>query len=158
MTLIDPARLGTLNAARLGATGAASQAAADAARLRAAGASGTQPTGAAFRVAAEVESGAAEATIPLTDATPVALGVMLAAEALDRDPARDRAARRHGLVVLAGLTALQRALLEGGDLAVSLDRLAALLADMPPAVDPRLAGLLDTIALRVRVELARLGR
>lgn len=149
MTMIDPARLGT--------TGAASQTAADAARLRAAGASGTQQTGAAFRVAAEAEAGTAEAAIPLTDATPVALGVMLAAEALDRDAVRDRAARRHGLVVLAGLTALQRALLEGGDLAVSLDQLAALLADMPPAVDPRLAALLDMVALRVRVELARLG-
>jgi hypothetical protein len=59
-------------------------------------------------------------------------------------------------VVLAGLTALQRALLEGGDSAVSLERLAALLADMPQAVEPRLAALLDTIVLRVRVELARL--
>jgi hypothetical protein len=51
---------------------------------------------------------------------------------------------------------LQRALLEGGDSAVSLERLAALLADMPQAVEPRLAALLDTIVLRVRVELARL--
>jgi hypothetical protein len=91
----------------------------------------------------------------------VSLGAMLAAEALDQGPARDRAARRQGQAVLAGLTTLQRALLEdgnqGGDPAASLKRLAALIADMPPASDPRLAALVGTIVLRARVELARLG-
>jgi hypothetical protein len=84
---------------------------------------------------------------------------MLAAEALDRGPARDRAARRRGQAMLGGLTTLQRALLEDGDqdCAESLHRLAALIADMPQADDPQLAALLDAIALRARVELARLG-
>jgi hypothetical protein len=140
MTPIDLVRLGTSGAGR----------------LRGAGTAGMQQAAGAFRVAAESDSGMAEAASQLADTTPVSLGVMLAAEALDRDAVRDRAARRHGLVVLAGLTALQRAMLEGGDSAVSLERLAALLADMPRAVEPRLAALLDTIVLRVRVELARL--
>ena len=100
----------------------------------------------------EAGSAAAEATAPPADVAPVSLSVMLAAEALDQD-----AARRKGQVVLAGLTALQRALLDGGDQAASLDRLASLVADMPQAAEPRLAALLDTIVLRARVELARLG-
>jgi hypothetical protein len=145
MTMIDTARLGATDAARLRATGAAAP-------------PGTRQAGVAFRVAEAAESGAAEAAAPLADAAPVSLGVMLAAEALDREATRDRAARRQGHVVLAGLTALQRALLEGGDQAALLDRLALLVADMPLAVEPRLAALLDTIVLRARVELARLGR
>jgi hypothetical protein len=140
MTPIDPLRLGPSGAGR----------------LRAVAAPGMQQAAGAFQVAAESESGTADAASQVADTTPVSLGVMLAAEALDRDAVHDRAARRHGLVVLGGLTALQRALLEGGDTAVSLERLAALLADMPHAVEPRLAALLDTIVLRVRVELARL--
>jgi hypothetical protein len=140
MTPIDLVRLGTSGVGR----------------ARVAAAPGTQQGAGAFRVAAESDPGTAEAASQLADTTPVSLGVMLAAEALDRDAVHDRAARRHGLVVLAGLTALQRALLEGGDSAVSLERLAALLSDMPQAVEPRLAALLGTIVLRVRVELARL--
>ena len=143
MTPIDSVRFGTTGAGRLRGAGAAA-------------APGMQPAAGAFRVAAESGSGTAEAASPLADTTSVSLGVMLAAEALDRDAVHDRAARRHGLVVLGGLTALQRALLEGGDTAASLERLAALLADMPRAAEPRLAALLDTIVLRVRVELARL--
>ncbi len=95
---------------------------------------------------------------PLGEATPVTLGAMLLAEALDGDALRDRAARRHGQVVLAGLTALQRVLLEGGDQALMLERLEGLIADMPEASDPRLAAVLGSIVLRERVELARLGR
>jgi len=143
MTPIDPVRMATSGTGRVRGAGAAAP-------------SGMPQAAGAFRVAAESGSGTAEATSPLADTTPVSLGVMLAAEALDRDAVHDRAARRHGLVVLAGLTALQRALLEGGDTAASLERLAALLADMPRAVEPRLAALLDAIVLRVRVELARL--
>ena len=125
-------------------------------RVRAAATPGMQQGAGAFRVATESDAGTAEAASQVADTTPVSLGVMLAAEALDRDAVHDRAARRHGLVVLGGLTELQRALLHGGDTAVSLERLAALLADMPHAVEPRLAALLETIVLRVRVELARL--
>ncbi len=143
--MIDTARLGATDAARLRATGTAAP-------------QGTRQAGVAFRLAETAEGGAAEAAAPLADAAPVSLGVMLAAEALDREAARDREARRQGQVVLAGLTALQRALLVGSDQAASLDRLASLVADMPVAVEPRLAALLDTIVLRARVELARLGR
>jgi hypothetical protein len=144
MSPIDPVRQGASGTGRVRAAGTAA-------------ASGAQGASGTFRVSADSGAGAADAASPLADASPVSLGMMMAAEALDRDAARDRAARRHGMVVLAGLTSLQRALLEGvGDAAVSLEQLAALIADMPPAVDPRLAVLLDTIVLRVRVELARM--
>ncbi len=143
MTPIDPVRRGISGVGRARATGAAA-------------APGMQQAGGVFQVAAESDSGAAEGASPLAEATPVSLGMMMAAEELDRDATRDRAARRHGLVMLGGLTALQRALLGGNDTAASLDQLGALLADMPPAADPRLAALLDTIVLRVKVELALL--
>jgi hypothetical protein len=113
--------------------------------------------GGAFRVP-EDAADAAEQAGAIGEATPVMLGVMLAAEALERDTVRDQAARRHGHIMLAGLTALQRALLEMDDDKVALERLEGLLGDMPKAADPRLAALLAAIVLRVRVELARMGR
>ena len=145
MTMMNATRLGVTNARCIGGTGATATL-------------GSRQTGAAFQVAEESSSGA-EAPAPLADVAGVSLGAMLAAEALDRRPARDRAARRHGQAVLAGLTTLQRALLGDNDqdCTPSLQRLAALIADMPQADDPQLAAFLDTITLRARVELARLG-
>jgi len=148
MTMIDAARLRTTGPARAGnAAGAAS---------------GTRPSGGAFHVADGPDegagSGAADAAAPLVDTAAVSLGTMLAAEALDRGATHDRTARRKGQVLLAGLAALQRALLGGGDPAEVVERLARLLDDIPQAADPRLAALLGTIVLRARVELARLGR
>lgn len=144
MTMIDATRLRATDTARPRAAGAA-------------GARGARQAGVAFQVAETAEPGAAAAAAPLADAAPVSLGVMLAAEALDREAAGDRAARRQGQVVLAGLTTLQRALLAGGDPAACLERIALLVSDMPVAAEPRLAALLATIVLRARVELARLG-
>jgi hypothetical protein len=147
MTIIDAARI---DAARLGVTDPARRGAVNPAR-----------PGAAFHVADAAGSDAAEAAsraaTSVGDTTPVSLGVMLAAEALDRDAVHDREARRRGRVVLAGLAALQRALLDGGDLAGTVERLARLIEEMPEAAEPRLAALLGSIVLRARVELARLG-
>lgn len=145
MTPIDAARLAAMNAPRLRPTGATAPA-------------GPAPAGSGFRVEEAAEGETTEAAVSVVEAAPVSLGLMLAAEALERKSARDRAARRHGQVVLAGLTTLQRALLDGGDHTASLDRLAALVADMPQATEAQLAALLGTIVLRARVELARLGR
>ncbi len=144
MTMMNVPRVGVAASGRIRGTGATTT-------------TGSRQTGTAFQVAEETAS--AEAASPLADIATVSLGAMLAAEALDRGPARDRAARRHGQAVLAGLTSLQRALLDDHpqDGAASLHRLQALIADMPQADDPQLAALLDTIALRARVELARLG-
>ena len=133
----------------------------DATRLRATGGAGsvaTRPASSGFRVEDEGGTGEPEAAGPLGGVSSVSLGVMLAAEALDREPPRDQAARRQGHAVLSGLTALQRALLDGGDQAAVLERLTSLVADMPVASEPRLAALLSAIVLRARVELAMLER
>jgi hypothetical protein len=145
MTGIDATRPRAGSATRLDATGGA-------------GAAATRPAGVAFRVEEEAATGEAEAAGPLAGVSSVLLGVMLAAEALDREPPHDQAARRKGHAVLSGLTALQRALLEDGDPAAVLERLTSLIADMPVATEPRLAALVSAIVLRARVELALLER
>jgi len=143
MTIIDVARLRATGPARRGAVNPAHP-------------------GAAFHVADAAGSDATEtapgAATSVGETAPVSLSVMLAAEALDRDATSDREARRRGRVVLAGPAALQRALLDGADLAGTVERLARLIDDMPQAAEPRLAVLLGSIVLRARVELARLGR
>ncbi len=88
-------------------------------------------------------------------ATPAAaLDAMLALQEAEAESVRDRAARRHGKALLEALAALQHALL-GGEEGPALQRLAALLAAMPEAADPRLGAVLRAVALRAQVELAR---
>ncbi len=66
----------------------------------------------------------------------------------------DEEARRHGWALLEELTGLQRALLDGSD-SGSLERLEALSRIGPEDVDPALAGVVSSIRLRARIELAR---
>jgi hypothetical protein len=131
-------------------------------RSRASGAVNPAHPGAVLQVADAAGSDATEAApraaTSVGETAPVSLSVMLAAEALVRDATHDREARRRGRVVLAGLAALQRALLDGGAVAGTVERLARLIDDMPQAAEPWLAVLLGSIVLRARVELARLGR
>lgn len=82
------------------------------------------------------------------------LSGLLALQETDPD-VRDRSARRRGQDILAALAELQRALLAGGGSADVLGRLAALTADLPRALDPRLERILAAITLRARVEMAR---
>lgn len=84
------------------------------------------------------------------------LDVTLAAEALDQAGRHNAAARHQGAAVLRGLGTLQPTLL-GGDPRTALAELAQLLTDLPPAPNPRRAEVLNSIALRARVELARHG-
>ena len=94
---------------------------------------------------------------PAEAAAPATLAGLLALQEAAAPAPRDRAARRHGQVLLGGLAALQRALLGAGGAGAALDHLATLLAAAPPADEPGLAALLDAIALRCRIELARHG-
>ncbi len=66
----------------------------------------------------------------------------------------DREARRHGQAVLDALAGLQLAQL-GGDPRASLSGLADLAAAPRPASDPGLEEVLQAIAARAAVELAR---
>jgi len=73
---------------------------------------------------------------------------------------RDQAARQRGHDLLGALGRLQRALLgaEGVDapgLGASRAAMQDLLDGLPDAADPVLAGIVQAIALRARVELAR---
>jgi hypothetical protein len=89
-------------------------------------------------------------------AVPASLGAMLALQEAGAEPARDRAARRHGQAMLKLLAALQRAMLQGGaEDEAELGRLAALSAEIPTASDPALRQAVAAIALRASVELAR---
>ncbi len=114
--------------------------------------------GAGFQVPAgsAEQAGGSETT---GGASAVVLDAMLALQEMDPALEQDRHARRHGQSVLAALTALQAALVAGGDASESaLHRLEGLLAGMPQAADPALAGVLAAVSLRARVELARRGR
>ncbi|MGI3777769.1 MAG: flagellar assembly protein FliX [Janthinobacterium lividum] len=115
--------------------------------------------GPAFRVPGEAAStGAAVAAASPTRGLDALLA--LQETAAPQDPAtRDREARRHGRDLLEELAALQKALLAGGDEAGegALGRLVALLRSMPAAADPGLDGVLRSVGLRARLELARRG-
>ncbi len=68
---------------------------------------------------------------------------------------RDREARRRGKELLQALSALQHAMLGGGDDAAALTDLARLLSGIPKATDPSLSGIVREIAVRAAVEVAR---
>jgi Class II flagellar assembly regulator len=70
----------------------------------------------------------------------------------------DREARRHGQDLLEALAGLQKELLAGGDAALSLSRLSALVDMTSAAHDPALAHVLARIRLRARLEILRLSR
>ena len=85
----------------------------------------------------------------------VGLAGMLALQEMpDRDVA-DRAARRRGQDLLAALAAMQRAMLGLGD--GDGARLEQLAAGVPRADDPALRDVVAAIALRARIEAARLA-
>ena len=124
----------------------------------------TQPAVAAPRGAAAGAAGFAVSpeganVSGLAAAAPAAaLDSLLQLQAFEDATTRDRQAKRHGQALLRALGELQRVLLGEGPLEDALGRLADLVATCPEAADPGLAGLVGSIMLRARVELARRGR
>jgi hypothetical protein len=102
-----------------------------------------------FRLPDSGSTERAPAAAPVTGAMPL-LAVQEAGDATERD----RRARRRGEAMLADLSALQLAVLDGQDPGPILGRLEALAAG-EAAADPRLADILDEIRLRAKVEAAR---
>ena len=88
-------------------------------------------------------------------ASPAAVGSLLALQEQAGDERENRQSRRRAQELLQLLAALQRALLQGRDDADSLRNLAALVERLPTAPDPALQSIMQSIALRARVELAR---
>ncbi|MBV9811897.1 MAG: hypothetical protein JO326_04050 [Acetobacteraceae bacterium] len=86
---------------------------------------------------------------------PVELNAVLSVQEHEADAADDRAARRNGDDILDELAAVQRDLLTGGVTATRLQRVAALAEVQRQTADPALRVLVEAIALRARVELAR---
>ena len=91
-------------------------------------------------------------------ATPsIGLPSLLAFQEAEADAAQDRAARRHAGSMLAELSAIQRALLLGDAAGKdgALARLSSLARHGAVANDPRLAAIVQAIAMRAAVEAAR---
>jgi len=101
--------------------------------------------------AAPAEAEQAQTTAPTQ---PPALPSRAATGEFVPDAADDRAAAAHGDSVLNAMAGLQHALLQG-DTTDAGHALAALARTIPRAADPRLNAVLDSVALRAAVELAR---
>lgn len=87
------------------------------------------------------------------------IDALLSAQEIAGDETGNGRATARGDEILERLKALQIALLDGRLTAAQLDGLVALVArERIVAGDPALAEALDEIALRARVELAKLGR
>ncbi len=94
--------------------------------------------------------------------TPVAgtagIDAILALQAVGGPLEGKKKALRRGRSLLDGLDEIKADLLVGHVSAERLDALSALLAEVRDPADPALDAVLDDIDLRVRVELAKLGR
>ncbi len=116
----------------------------------------------AFKAALEdaVAATAAPISAPVTGVEPV--DALLAIQEVDPVQAKDDRrwrARRRGERLLDQLDEIRLGLLSGGVAAGRLDEIAALVAEKRGSDDdPALGQVLDEIELRVKVELAKLGR
>ncbi|MCU0887585.1 MAG: flagellar assembly protein FliX [Rubritepida sp.] len=97
------------------------------------------------------EAGPAQAAAAVAPA-----GGLLALQSTLSDAERNAAAARRGGALLAELDALQRGLLAGRVAPAALRRLAAL-TEGEAGADPALREIVEGLALRARVEVARLG-
>ena len=81
---------------------------------------------------------------------------LLAMQEAETSEVGERQARRHGQTILAELTRLQLSLLGAGTMPTSeLTRLAELVEAVPFSADAGLRAVLQSIALRAKIELAR---
>jgi hypothetical protein len=120
------------------------------------GVSSSRPAQGAFTIGdAAPASGASGAVAAGEAAAPSALGALIALQSEGRGPARNRAMAERALMLL---DCLKDGLIEGrvavADLAALADAASAKLDDP----DAEIAAIYGEIALRARVELAKLGR
>ena len=109
-----------------------------------------------FQVDDTSELGASALGSPATPAL-VGLEGLLALQEAEGDAVSDRTTRRHAGAMLAELSAMQRALLQGD--AAGLTAAAACLSGLAhqgaAALDPRLAAVMRAITLRAAIEAGR---
>ncbi len=103
-----------------------------------------------------IEEGPMRARGPVATMALAGLGGLLAVQEAEFSAVRDRAARMRARRMVEGLGRLQRALLGGQVDAAALQELATLAAGPLDAADPELRATLTAVAVRARVELARL--
>jgi hypothetical protein len=105
--------------------------------------------------------GSSAATSPASSAAGMvgvqSLDAILALQSVDNAEDRERRAVRHGHDLLDQLEALRADLLAGQISPQRVGALLSLVRAKQAAEDPKLAALVDDIALRARVELAKLG-
>lgn len=121
---------------------------------------GARPAGGGSASFAPTTAEAPARAAPTVAATSLAgLDALIALQAIDGDrPGRRRRAAKRGHDILDVLEEIKIGLLSGGIPGAALDRVAALLGSLEPSGDERLDGLIEDIALRAEVELAKLGR
>lgn len=96
-------------------------------------------------------------TVPSGVAGVQSLDAILALQSVDNPEDRERRAVRHGHDLLDQLEALRADLLAGHVSPQRVGSLLSLVRAKQGADDPKLVVLIDDIALRARVELAKLG-
>lgn len=96
-------------------------------------------------------------TVPSGVAGVQSLDAILALQSVDNPEDRERRAVRHGHDLLDQLEALRADLLAGHVSPQRVGSLLSLVRAKQAADDPKLVVLIDDIALRARVELAKLG-
>ena len=116
-----------------------------------------QPVGQAGFLVPDATAPASSNLQGVTQPTTVGASVMLALQERAGAEAGDQEARQHGQRLLAALAELQRALLSGNQ-ADTLQELSRLSEEGGQAVDPALAQVIQSIRLRVRLELARAAK
>ncbi len=99
----------------------------------------------------------ASSTVPSRVAGVQSLDAILALQSVDNPEDRERRAVRHGHDLLDQLEALRADLLAGHVSPQRVGSLLSLVRAKQGADDPKLVVLIDDIALRARVELAKLG-
>jgi hypothetical protein len=121
--------------------------------LPASGKSAVRKPGANFTVAEPLEEAGAEAAEAAEAAAPLAvIGTLTPPD--DTGDVTDREAAQQGAALLDAMAGLQQALIDG-DPRVARARLAGLAQQTLSAADPRLDQLLQAVAQRAAVELAR---
>ncbi len=121
---------------------------------------GTKKTGgsssSSFVLTEETETQASSGMTSMTSVQ--GLDVLLALQGIGEEGERRRKAKKHGNELLDALEDLKIELL-GGQVSVDrLERLASHVVLRQPSGDSGLDAVLDEIELRVRVELAKLGK
>jgi hypothetical protein len=123
---------------------------------RARGVLSSQPARSAFTIGDAAPASSASSAVAAGEAAaPAALGALIALQSDGRGGARSRAMAERALMLL---DRLKDGLIEGRVAVADLEALADAASAKPDDPDERIAAIYEEIALRARVELAKLGR